>query len=124
MKFFRQAEPGIFHAIGALETEQDGIDWTTEYDTLLAQGRPFAVIVDVADRPPLPPAGKPMVLWLKARKAELGRLVKLTLYVVENAAERAEMQRSLPGRAKASPYPMALAASKAEAIAMARASLG
>lgn len=123
MKFFRQAEPGIFIAIGMLETEQDGIDWTREYEQLLAQDRPFAVIVDVQDQP-LPPAGKPMVLWLKARKADLGRLVKVTLYIIEDAAERARMQRTLPGRAKASPYPMALAASEAEAIELARASLG
>ena len=123
MKFFRQAEPGIFVAIGTLATEQDGIDWTGEYEQLLAQDRPFAVIVYV-NEPPLPPAGKPMVLWLKARKADLGRLVKVTLYIVEDAAERAQMQRTLPGRAKASPYPMALAASEAEAIGLARASLG
>lgn len=123
MRFFRQAEPDIFIAVGMLETEQDGIDWTVEYDSLLAQDRPFAVIVHVSE-PPLPPAGKPMVLWLKARKAELGRLVKTTLYVIEDAADRAQMQRTLPGRAEVSPYPMALAASETEAIEMARASLG
>jgi hypothetical protein len=122
MKFFREIEPDIQIAVGRLETEQDGRDWTAEYDQLLARGRPLAVIAHVEDRP-LPPAGKPMVLWMKARKAELGRLVRVTLYIVEDAAERAEMEQNLPGRAKASPYPMAIAASEAEALAKARAAL-
>ncbi|QOZ38417.1 hypothetical protein [Bradyrhizobium sp. CCBAU 53421] len=122
MKFFREAEPGIFIATGRLQTEQDGCDWTAEYTALLAADRPLAVIVNVNDQPDVA-AGKPMVLWMKARKAELGRLIRVTVYVVDDEAERAELERSLPGRAKALPYPAAIAASEADALFLARASL-
>ncbi|WP_448951181.1 hypothetical protein [Labrys neptuniae] len=122
MRFFREAAPNIFVGIGRLETEQDGRDWVEDYERCLAAGAPIAIIARVDDRP-LPAAGKPMVLWLKARRAELGRLVKLTIYVAPDEAERAELVRSLPGRAKSAPYAMAVAASEAEAIAMARACL-
>lgn len=122
MKFFREAEPDIFVATGQLITEQDGQDWVAEYDRLLARDRPLVVIAHAQDRPQ-PPAGKPMILWMKARKADLRRLVKQTIYVVVDAVERAEMERALPGRAKASPYPMAVAESEAEAIVAARRSL-
>ncbi|MGN6303185.1 MAG: hypothetical protein ACTHNH_00100 [Mesorhizobium sp.] len=123
MRYFREIEPDIYTAAGALQTEADGHGWVGEYDTLLARGQPFAVIVDARDRPQ-PPAGKPMVLWMKARKAELGRLVRLTAYVVEDAAERADLERALPARSKSSPYPMAVAANPAEALTKARSSLG
>jgi len=123
MRYFREIEPDIYAAAGALRTKADGRDWIGEYDTLLARGQPFAVIVDARDRPQ-PPAGKPMVLWMKARKAELGRLVRLTAYVVEDGAERAELERALPARSKSSPYPMAVAASPADALTKARSSLG
>ncbi|WP_449257111.1 hypothetical protein [Bosea sp. (in: a-proteobacteria)] len=123
MKFFHEAEPGILVSKGVLTTEQDGRDWVAEYDALLQRERPFAVIVQAGDRP-LPPAGKPMILWMKARKAELGRWVRVTIFIIADAAERAGMAASLPGRAKASPYPMALAADEPGAIAQARASLG
>lgn len=116
MQFFIEVEADIFMATGRLVTEQDGETWVGEYDRLLARDRPLVVIVPVGDRPE-PAAGKPMVLWMKKRKADLGRLVKRTIYVVPDQAERAEMERAMPGRAKASPYPMSVAASDAEAIA-------
>ncbi|WP_298380244.1 hypothetical protein [uncultured Bradyrhizobium sp.] len=122
MKFFREAEPGIFIATGRLQTEQDGCDWTAEYTELLAANRPLAVIVNVNDQPEVA-AGKPMVLWMKARKAELGRLVRVTVYIADDDEERAELERTLPGRAKALPYPAAIAASEADALFLARASL-
>ncbi|ETR79023.1 hypothetical protein X566_07695 [Afipia sp. P52-10] len=122
MQFFHEIEPDIYIATGKLETEQDGQRWTTEYDALLARGRPLIVIVNAQDQP-LPAAGRPMVLWLKARRAELARLVRVTFYVAEDEAERADMERLLPGRSKASPYPMAIAASEAEALQKARARL-
>lgn len=122
LKFFKEAEPDIFIATGQLVSEQDGKEWVAEYDQLLARDRPLVVIAHAEDRPQ-PPAGKPMILWMKARKADLGRLVKCTIYVVKDETERAEMERLLPGRAKASPYPMAVAASEAGAILMARESL-
>lgn len=87
MRFFREAQPDIFIATGSLQTESDGADWTKEYDALLARGRPFFVIANVRDRPQ-PPAGKPMVLWMKARKAKLAELVKLTIYIAEDDGAR------------------------------------
>lgn len=122
MKFFSEIEADIFMATGRLVTEQDGQAWVAEYDQLLARDRPLVMIVPVGERPQ-PPAGKPMALWMKAHKADLRRLVKRTIYVVEDKVERAEMERMMPGRAKASPYPMTVAASDAEAIAMAAADL-
>ncbi|WP_244486241.1 hypothetical protein [Bradyrhizobium viridifuturi] len=95
MKFFREAEPGIFITTGRLQTEQDGCDWTAEYSELLAADRPLAVIVNVNDQPEVA-AGKPMVLWMKARKAELGRLIRVTVYIADDDAERAELERTLP----------------------------
>jgi hypothetical protein len=122
VKFFRETQPGIFVSSGALRTEQDGEEWTRDYDVLLARGRPFAVIANVNDRPD-PSAGKPMVLWMKVRRKELAALVKLTVYVVEDAAARANLEVDLPRRSKSSPYPMAVAATEAEAIAKAQANL-
>ncbi len=119
MKFFRELEPDIHLGVGALETEQDGRDWVAEYDALLARGRAMVVIVREGDRPQ-PGAGKPMVLWMKARKAELGRLVAATVFIFEDEAERQAMELALPGRAKASPYPMVLAISEADALEKAR----
>jgi hypothetical protein len=122
MKFFREIEPGIFRADRALQTERDGEDWTREYDALLDLGQPFAVIANVVGRP-RPPAGKPLVLWMKARKEKLAALVKLSVYIAGDAVERSALEDGLPKRAKASPYPMAVAASEADAISKARASL-
>ncbi|MGS1095421.1 hypothetical protein ACVCNR_12660 [Aquamicrobium terrae] len=119
MKFFRELEPDVYLGVGKLETEQDGHDWTGEYDALLARGRLMAIIVTDGDRP-LPPAGKPMILWMKTRKAELARLVAGTVHVIEDEEERGSMERALPGRAKASPYPVAIAATEAEALEKAR----
>jgi hypothetical protein len=62
-----------------------------------------------------------VVLWVKARKAELGRVVRATIHIVEDAVERAELERSLPSRSKNSPYPMVVASSTAEAREKARA---
>jgi hypothetical protein len=120
--FFREIEPGIFISTGALRTEQDGGNWTREYDGLLARRTPFAVVADVKDRPH-PQAGKPMVLWMKAHRKELALRVKLTIFVAEDMAARLDLEEHLPKRSRESPYPIAVAASEAEAIAKARESL-
>ena len=123
MSYFREIEPGI-HLMAdlPLATEADGNAWVAEYDALLSANRPVAVIANVRNRP-APPAGKPMVLWTKARRAELARLVRLSVYVAEDPAEYAALEQALPARMKSSPYPMAVAADEAQAIAKARARL-
>jgi hypothetical protein len=122
MKFFREARPSVYIATGKLATELDCRIWTSEYDELLSRERPIAIIVNAADRPP-PATGKPMVLWMKARKPQLAQFVRITVYIVVDEAERAHLERNLPFRAKASPFPMAAAANETEAIAKAMASL-
>jgi hypothetical protein len=120
MKFFRQVEAGIYEGTDApLASEDDGAQWTREYDAILGEERPFAVIVDAAQRPQ-PPAGKPMSLWMKSRKAQLGAWVCATVYIVEDEALRADFLRSADKRQKATPYRMVFVASEAEALAAAR----
>ncbi|MGX9392140.1 hypothetical protein ACWX0K_22495 [Nitrobacteraceae bacterium UC4446_H13] len=120
MKFFRQVEPGIYEGTSApLASEDDGTLWTQEYDAILGEEQPFAVIVNAEYRPQ-PPAGKPMALWMKSRKAQLGAWVCATVYVVEDEVLRADFLRSADKRQKAMPYPMAFVATEAEALAAAR----
>lgn len=120
MKFFRKIEPGIFTGTDApLASEDDGAQWTREYDAILGEEQPFAVIVNAAQRP-LPPAGKPMALWMKSRKAQLDAWVCATVYVVEDEMQRADFLRSADKRQKTMPYPMAFVATEAEALAAAR----
>lgn len=120
MRFFRQIEPGIYAGTDApLASEDDGAQWTREYDAILAEEQPFAVIVNAAQRPQ-PPAGKPMALWMKSRKAQLGAWVCATVYVVEDEVLRADFLRSADKRQKATPYPMAFVATEAEALVTAR----
>lgn len=120
MKFFRQIEPGIYAGTDApLASEDDGARWTREYDAILGEEQPFAVIVNAAQRPQ-PPAGKPMALWMKSRKAQLGAWVCATVYVVEDEMLRADFLRSADKRQKATPYPMAFVATEAEALVTAR----
>jgi hypothetical protein len=123
MKFFKSIEPGIYAGTSApLASEDDGAQWTREYDAILGEEQPFAVIVNAAQRPQ-PPAGKPMALWMKSRKAQLGAWVCATVYIVEDDALRADFERSSDKRQKASPYPMTFVATEAEALAAARAAL-
>lgn len=120
MKFFRQIEPGIYAGTDApLASEDDGTLWTQEYDAILCEEQPFAVIVNAEYRPQ-PPAGKPMALWMKSRKAQLGAWVCATVYVVEDEMLRADFLRSADKRQKATPYPMAFVATEAEALVAAR----
>jgi hypothetical protein len=120
MKFFRRVEPGIYEGTSApLASEDDGTLWTQEYDAILHEEQPFAVIVNAAQRPQ-PPASKPMALWMKSRKAQLSAWVCTTVYVVEDEVLRADFLRSADKRQKATPYPMAFVATEAEALATAR----
>ncbi len=120
MEFFREAEPGIYICVArAIVSEEDGERWTREYDAILSEGRPFAVVADVHLRPQ-PAAGKPMALWLKAKRSVLASLVQLTVYFVEDDAVRGDLERMAIARMNSLPYPLATAASEAEAVRLAR----
>lgn len=122
MKFFREIEPGIFMSTGSLRTEEDGRGWTQDYGALLAHGTPFVVVANVKDRPQ-PPAGKPIILWMKAHHDELALLVNLTIFVAEIGVEHFDLEQNLSKRAEGFPYPVAVAAGEPEAVAEARIAL-
>lgn len=72
------------------------------------------MIFDAAQRPG-PKAGKPLALWLKARREVLAVKVGLAVYVVSEAAERRVLEESSARAAKTWPYPTAVAGSLEEA---------
>lgn len=90
--FFVGLRPGVYRS-GAriMQTEADGQAWTRAYDALLETNDALVVILDAAQRPG-PEAGKPLALWLKARREVLAAKVRLAIYVVEDADERAAME--------------------------------
>jgi len=122
--FFTPLAPGIYRSGSRLmQTREDGEAWTRAYDALLEQNDALIVILDAAQRPG-PEAGKPLALWLKARREALAAKVKLAIYVVEDAAERAVMEERSARSAKAWPYPTAFIGSFPEAEELATRALG
>ncbi len=83
----------------------------------------LVMILDAAQRPSRE-AGKPLALWLKARRDVLARKVRLGIYVVEDPVIRADLEATAPKAAKAWPFPRAIAASFAEAEQAALAKIG
>lgn len=123
-QFFVALEPGIYRSGSRImETAADGEEWTRAYDDLLEQNDALVVILDAAQRPG-PEAGKPLAIWLKARRDTLAAKVRLALYVVEDAAERATMEERSTRTAKAFPYPTAFVGSFSEAEQIAADTLG
>lgn len=120
MRFFEEIEPAIIRAAGKLALAIDGEDWAAEFGAFLSRGSPFVVILDAGDRPE-PPAGKPMAIWMKAHRSELGRLVRMAIYIVRDPAERLAMAQGLSARARTSPYPMSIAVDERAALDAARA---
>ena len=121
--FFVPLAEGIYRSGSRLlQNAADGVAWTEAYDHLLARHDAVVTIVDAAQRP-APQAGKPLAQWLKARREELGAKVRLTVYVVEDAGERAAMEERTAKAGQAFPYPIAVAASFEEAEHLARTAL-
>lgn len=125
--FFLALGPGIYRSGSrVVQTQADGEAWVRAYDDLLEKNDALVMILDAAQRPG-PEAGKPLALWLKARRDVLATKVKLALYVVTDQAERAAMEDRSVKAAKAFPYPTAFVGSfdeaerlAAEALAPAR----
>lgn len=118
--FFIPLGAGVYRSgTRVMQTEADGQAWTRAYDDLLEKNDALVVILDASQRPGVE-AGKPLALWLKARRTELANKVKLALYVVADAAERAAMEERSARSAKAFPYPTAFVSSfeEAEQIAL------
>ncbi|MDD3674798.1 MAG: hypothetical protein WCY92_11205 [Novosphingobium sp.] len=114
-QFFVALKPGIYRSGSRMmETQADGEAWTRAYDDLLEKNAALVIILDAAQRPG-PEAGKPLALWLKARRDVLAAKVRLALYVVTDAAERAAMEERSTRTAKAFPYPTAFVGSFADA---------
>ncbi|EQA99801.1 hypothetical protein L288_19135 [Sphingobium quisquiliarum P25] len=90
--FFLGLRPGIYRSGSrVMQTQADGEAWARAYDDLLDKNDAIVMILDAAQRPG-PEAGKPLALWLKARREVLAAKVKLALYVVTDAAERTAME--------------------------------
>ncbi len=113
--FFVSLRPGIYcSGTRAMQSEADGEAWTRAYDDLLEKNEAIVVILDAAQRPG-PRAGKPLALWLKARRDVLAAKVRLAIYVVSEVAERIVMEENSARAAKSWPYPTALVGSFEEA---------
>ncbi|MFC6623891.1 MULTISPECIES: hypothetical protein [Sphingomonadaceae] len=122
--FFVPLGPGIYRSgTRVMETEDDGNAWTQAYDALIEKHDAVVVILDAAQRPG-PEAGKPLALWLKARRETLAAKVKLAIYVVEDAAERKFMEERSNRASIAFPYPTAFVGSFADAEQLAARTLG
>lgn len=85
-----------------------GERWMAEFDAILARGERF-VLFSVG---PIPDEAhddrKARTLWLKRRRAELGRLCLAHLHVERDPAQRAVMQERAEKMAGAFPYALAL----------------
>ncbi|MBB3475317.1 hypothetical protein [Sphingomonas sp. BK345] len=120
--FFTAIAPGLHRSTGrALTTAADGEYWTHDYDALLAAGTPLALLLDGAQRPSAE-AGRPLALWLKARRDVLATLVRGAVFVVPDPAERGAWQARLDAAGGRSPWPYrtAVAADWAAAERLAR----
>lgn len=94
-----------------------GERWVAEFDALLAREARF-VLLSIG---PIPEDEahddrKTRALWLKRRRAELGRLCLAHLHVEHDPARRAMMQDRAAKMAGAFPYPLALFASEDAAL--------
>lgn len=71
--FFAEVTPGLYRSTGRVPASAaDGEQWVRDYDRLLAADAPIALLLDSAQRPSAE-AGRPLALWLKARRERLAR---------------------------------------------------
>ncbi len=94
-----------------------------EFEANLQRGEPFVLLTDTVpaeDHEHSPEDKKRTALWMKKNKVELRRLVLALILVEPNSAKRLGFKAFAVIFAKFWGYPMLLAASRDQAIEMAR----
>ncbi|MYM35089.1 hypothetical protein GTP44_20315 [Duganella sp. FT50W] len=94
-----------------------------EFEANLRRGVPFVLLTDTVpadDHEHSPEEKKRTALWMKKNKVELRRLVLAMIMVEPNAAKRLGFKAFSVVFAKFWGYPLLLAASREQAIGMAR----
>ncbi|QNH15496.1 hypothetical protein HEP74_00619 [Xanthomonas sp. SS] len=107
-------------------TQEPGHDHEKDFDEFeenLRRGEPFVILTDTApaeDHEHSPEEKKRIALWMKKHKLELRRLVLATILVEPNSAKRLGFKAFAVLFAKFWGYPLLLAASREQAIEMAK----
>lgn len=103
--------------------DHDHDDDFASFEENLKRGEPFVVLTDSApseDHEHSPEERKRTALWMKKNKAELRKLVLAMVIVEPSAAKRLAFKTFGIAFAKFWGYPMMLASSRAEAMAIAQ----
>jgi hypothetical protein len=107
-------------------TQEPGHDHQKDFDEFeanLQRGEPFVLLTDTApteDHEHSPEDKKRTALWMKKHKLELRRLVLAMILVEPNSAKRLGFKAFAVVFAKFWGYPLLLAASREQAMEMAR----
>lgn len=107
-------------------TQEPGHDHQKDFDEFeanLQRGKPFVLLTDTApaeDHEHSPEEKKRNVLWMKKHKVELRRLVLAMILIEPNSAKRLGFKAFSVLYAKFWGYPLLLAASREQAMEMAR----
>ncbi|AUG44210.1 hypothetical protein CXP47_17510 [Pseudomonas chlororaphis] len=107
-------------------TQEPGHDHQKDFDEFeanLQRGEPFVLLTDTApaeDHEHSPEEKKRTALWMKKHKVELRRLVLAMILVEPNSAKRLGLKAFAVVFAKFWGYPLLLAASREQAMEMAR----
>lgn len=107
-------------------TQEPGNDHQNDFDEFeenLQRGEPFVLLTDTApaaDHEHSPEEKKRTALWMKKHKVELRRLILAMILVESNSAKRLGFKAFAVVFAKFWGYPLLLAASREQAIEMAR----
>ena len=95
----------------------------TEFEANLQRGEPFVLLTDIApaeDHEHSPEEKKRTALWMKKHKIELRKWVLAMILVEPNSAKRLGFRAFAAVFAKFWGYPLLLAASRQQAMEMAR----
>lgn len=107
-------------------TQEPGHDHQKDFDEFeanLQRGEPFVLLTDTApaeDHEHSPEDKKRTALWMKKHKLELRRLVLAMIMIEPNSAKRLGFKAFAVVFAKFWGYPLLLAASREQALEMAR----
>ncbi|OBV39036.1 hypothetical protein [Janthinobacterium psychrotolerans] len=107
-------------------TQEPGHDHQKDFDEFeanLQRGEPFVILTDTVpaeDHEHSPEEKKRSALWMKKHKVQLRKLVLATIMIEPNAAKRLGFKAFAVVFAKFWGYPMLLAASREQAMEMAR----